>query len=147
MGNARQAAMTARFRHVTAMLLCLGGMGFCARPMKAQEPTRETRVKAENLTRVLSFVQWPSNWMGEGNGAFHMCVLGDYWLVYALAEETRTTTVSGRKIEVKRAQKEQELKGCQMVFVSRTEAKRYEKILEETKGTSALTVGETDGFL
>ena len=106
-----------------------------------------THRRAVALASVLSFVQWPEDRAGEEGRAFQLCVDGDSWLTYALAEETRTSTVRGRKIEVRSAQKEQELKSCQMVFVSQTQEKRYARILEEMKGTSALTAGETAGFV
>lgn len=50
-------------------------------------------------------------------------------------------------MEVRWMHKELELKGCQIIFVSRSEERRYGKILESAKGTNAPTVGETDGFL
>lgn len=147
MGNPKQAVVRRQLRQLAGVLLCLWGMGLCASQMNGQETSNPTRVKAVNLTRVLSFVKWPGDWMSNEESTFHICVVGDYWLVYALTEETRTAVVSGRKIKVRRIQKEQELRSCQMVFVSGTEEKKYGRILEVLKGRSALTVGETDGFL
>ena len=55
--------------------------------------------------------------------------------------------VSGRKIELRWVHKEQELDGCEVIFFSRSEEKRYGKILQGLKGKSVLTIGESEGFL
>ena len=145
MEKARQAAMRRALRRLA--LVCLWGTSFSAGQAGGKALSEATHRKAVALARVLSFVQWPENQAGDGEGMFRLCVDGDSWLAYALAAETRTSTVSGRKIEVKFVQKEQELKSCQMLFVSHTKEQRYTWILEEMKGTSALTVGETTGFV
>lgn len=106
-----------------------------------------TRRKAATLTMLLNFVQWPDNQAGDGVESFRLCVVGDDLLAYALAHDTRAATLGGRKIEVKTVQKEQELKGCQAVFLSQTLASKYARLLERMKGTSALTVGETSEFV
>lgn len=43
--------------------------------------------------------------------------------------------------------KDQELRDCHIAFVSRSEAKRYAKLLQALEGATVLTVGETEGFL
>lgn len=43
--------------------------------------------------------------------------------------------------------KEQELRSCQILFVSHSEAGRYARILKTLQGASVLTVGETEDFL
>ena len=43
--------------------------------------------------------------------------------------------------------KDQELRDCHIAFVSRSESKRYAKLLQALEGTGVLTVGETEEFL
>lgn len=50
-------------------------------------------------------------------------------------------------MEVKWARKEQELTGCQLLFVSRSAANRYGKVLEAVKNSATLTIGEDPEFL
>ena len=43
---------------------------------------------------------------------------------------------------MKWVRKEQDLVGCQLLFVSRSAGKRYDKILEAVKNSITLTIGE-----
>jgi hypothetical protein len=43
--------------------------------------------------------------------------------------------------------KDEELRTCHIAFVSRSESKRYAKLLQILEGAGVLTVGETDDFL
>ena len=56
-------------------------------------------------------------------------------------------TVHSRRIEIRWVRKEQELHSCQILFVSRSEQKRYSRVLDVVRGQSVLTVGETPEFL
>lgn len=50
-------------------------------------------------------------------------------------------------MEVKWVRKEQDLSGCNLLFVSRSAAKRYDKVLEAVKNSVTITVGEEPEFL
>jgi hypothetical protein len=63
------------------------------------------------------------------------------------AEATRGTSIRRRRVEVRRARKEKDLRACHILFVSRSEGKRYGSIRKSIQGTNVLTVGETSGFL
>lgn len=54
--------------------------------------------------------------------------------------------MSGRAVIVKKLREGQDLRGCQILFVSFSQEKRMTQILESTRGSSVLTVGETNGF-
>jgi hypothetical protein len=107
----------------------------------------ETRLKAIYLRKILNFVQWPARAIPAKNKAFQFCVEGDHLLGFALAQELRTITIDDRMVEVRWASKEQDLKGCQALFVGASEEKRFAKVPESVKGASVLTLGEADGFL
>jgi hypothetical protein len=50
-------------------------------------------------------------------------------------------------MEVKWARKEQDLPACQILFVSHSAARRYDKALDAVKNSVTLTVGEDTNFL
>jgi len=50
-------------------------------------------------------------------------------------------------VEVRWARKEQDLRACHILFVSRSEGKRYGSIFKSIQGANVLTVGETSDFL
>jgi hypothetical protein len=147
MENTRKVATQRAFWRLTMALLCLWGDFFCACRTSGQGLPESTLKKATTLKLMLSFVQWPEKQPRDEEGTFQLCVVGDQWLGYALTQETRAASVGGRKIEVKSIESGQDLQGCQVVFVSMSQERRHRKILGQMKGSSALTVGETSGFV
>ena len=113
----------------------------------SQALSQEYQLKAMYLRKIPSFVEWPPSAANSSKGAFQLCTLGDYPFGTRLAWEVGSVSVGGRRIELRWAHKEQELDGCEVIFFSRSEAKRYGKILEGLKGKSVLTIGESEDFL
>jgi hypothetical protein len=107
----------------------------------------EYRAKATFLAAFPNFVEWPSDAFPSQQAPLLLCVFGDFSFGTSLAERTRGTLIHGRRVEVRWARKEQDLRTCQILFVSRSEAKRYERIFKAVEGASVLTVGETPDFL
>lgn len=93
------------------------------------------------------FVEWPPEAAASLPRPFALCVYGDFVFGTTLAEMTRATNVHGSRVEVKWVRKEADLRACDLVFVSRSEEKRYARILQNLWGASILTVGETPSFL
>lgn len=109
--------------------------------------TAEYVSKATFLSNFPAFVEWPNETFSSPSAPFLICVYGDFSFGTSLAELTRSTKVNERKIGVRWIHKEQELRTCQLLFVSKSEEKKYAKILENVQGASVLTVGETPAFL
>jgi hypothetical protein len=132
-------------------LLCLRlalSLLLVSRPLPAQNPTTpEYRAKASYLAKFPSFVEWPEGALPPEGAPFLLCVFGEYRFGVALAEATRGATVHERRIETRWISKEQELRACQVLFVSRSEQKKYGRVLEAVSGQMVLTVGETPEFL
>jgi len=63
------------------------------------------------------------------------CLHGDFSFATSLAELTRTSILNGHRMEVKWARKEQDLAACQILFVSRSAAKHYDKALDAVKNS------------
>lgn len=105
------------------------------------------RAKANFLVAFPNFVEWPAGAFSSDNAPLAICVFGDFSFGTSLAEAGRAASVQGRRVEVRWTRKEQDLRSCQIVFVSHSEAGHYAKILGPLQGTSILTVGETDDFL
>jgi YfiR/HmsC-like len=117
-------------------------------PLPAQNfTTPEYRAKASYLAKFPRFVEWPEGALPTRGAPFQLCVFGEYPFGVALAELTRGATVHERRIETRWISKEQELRACQVLFVSRSEQKRYSRLLEAVSGQMVLTVGETPEFL
>ena len=137
-------------KHVLQAAACLAVLiGPGAPGTVAQSQQREYEAKANFLVVAPGFVVWPPESFAGPKETLQLCVYGDFQFGIGLAERTQTATVNGRRMGIKRIRKErmQELAGCQMLFVSRSEAKRYDKVLEAVKQSVTLTVGEDGDFL
>lgn len=121
---------------------------FASVPLPAQNSsTLEYRAKANYLANFPSFVEWPPEALPSAKAPFLVCVFGEFPFGTSLAEITRGAAVQGRRIEVRWIRKPQELSACQILFVSRSEQKRYNQALDAVRGRTVLTVGETPEFL
>jgi hypothetical protein len=107
----------------------------------------EYRNKASFLATFPSFIDWPGDAFPAAGTPFLVCVVGDFRFGTYLAEVTRSTAPHGRRVEVRWVHKDQELRSCHILFISRSESKRYAKVLQLVQGADVLTVGETPDFL
>jgi len=107
----------------------------------------EYRAKAHYLANFPSFVEWPPEAWQSGKASFLVCVFGEFSFGTSLAEITRGTMVHDRRIEIRWIRKPQELSACQILFVSRSEQKRYNQALDAVRDRMVLSVGETPEFL
>jgi YfiR/HmsC-like len=109
--------------------------------------TAEYRNKANFLATFPSFIDWPGDAFEKAGSPFVMCVVGYFQFGTSLAEMTRSASAHGRRVEVRWVHKDQELRLCHLLFVSRSQSKRYAKVLQAVQGVDVLTVGETPDFL
>lgn len=107
----------------------------------------EYRKKANYLSHFPSFVEWPEDAWPSRDAPFLICVFGNYGFGTSLAELTRGERVRERRIEIRWKRNLDELRSCQVLFVSGSEQNRYEQVLEVVRGGRVLTVGETPEFL
>jgi YfiR/HmsC-like len=105
----------------------------------------EYHAMANYMANFPSFVEWPAEALPSGKVPLLVCALGDYSFGTSLAESTRRVSV--HRLEIRRVHKSQELSACQILFVSRSEQKRYNQALDAVRGRTILTVGETPEFL
>jgi hypothetical protein len=112
-----------------------------------EERLNEYQAKASFLAAFPKFVEWPPDAFSAEQSPLLLCVFGDFSFGTSLAEATRGTSIRGRHVEVRWARKEQDLRACHILFVSRSEGKRYGSIFKSIQGANVLTVGETSDFL
>ena len=114
----------------------------------AQQTTvSEYREKANFLAAFPKFVEWPAGAFPSAEAPLLICIFGNFSFGTSLAELTRGALIRGRQVEIRWVRNEQELRTCHILFVSRSEGKRYAKIFKAILGASVLTVGETPDFM
>jgi hypothetical protein len=130
-------------RVALALVLASGSL-----PLRAQNGIpAEYLAKANYLANFPSFVEWPPQSLPAGHAPFLVCVFGDFSFGTSLAESTRAAQFQERHVEVRWVRKPQDLLFCQIVFVSRSERKGYNRALDVVRGRMILTIGETPDFL
>jgi hypothetical protein len=121
-------------------LALISAGGFVTR---AQAQSLEERsAKAAFMLKLVNFVQWPS----EAGHDLVIGFIGADATGDALERLAMGKSVNGRGIVVRRLGVDGDLKACQVIFVGASERKNLPLVLERLRGTSALTVGESDGF-
>jgi hypothetical protein len=107
----------------------------------------EYQSKAAFLSQFPNFIEWPDGVFSGPQSPFAICVFGNFSFGTTLAEATRSEMFHGRRLEVRWIRKIPEVRKCQILFVSRSEATRYVQVLAAVANERVLTVGETADFL
>jgi len=138
------SARRRRALHVLWLLL-LGA--FSAATAQAQEGTsKEYQVKAAFLYNFVQFVKWPQGAFSSPTSPLCIGVLGDDPFNGALEDIIRGESVDGHKLVVKHASSLDDLRDCQLIFVTRSEESHVGQILGTTAPRPILTVSEIEHF-
>lgn len=111
----------------------------------AMAPT-EYQVKAAFLYNFAKFVEWPPGTFHDAAEPFTVGVLGQDPFGAELELIFKTNTVGGRRVVVKRAGGLEQLRHCQIVFVSASEKRRLPLIFKSFDHAGVLTIGDAEGF-
>ena len=122
-----------------------GGGG--AMPASAQTPApTEYQLKAVFLFNFAQFVEWPTNTFANAQSPIVIGVLGDDPFGDYLDALVRGEKVNHRTLVIKRYARVEEIKSCQILFISGSERERFDSHFEKLRGRSILTVGDSEGF-
>ena len=119
-----------------------------AAPGHAQtSPLSEYQLKAAFLYNFAKFIEWPLDAFAEDKSPFIIGILGDDPFGSHLE-----TTVAGKKINthpitIQSFREVTDATNCHILFISTSEKKRFPEIMEKLRGTTVLTVGETERFI
>ncbi len=118
-------------------------IGFSAR---ADGPVNEYQVKAAFLFNFAKFVEWPDKAFANAKSPIYIGVLGDDPFGGTLDQIVEGETVQERKLIIKRSRQVEDLKGCHLLFISKSEKARIAQILTAVDDASVVTVSEVEGF-
>ena len=125
---------------VSALLMYIGSG-------RAQDVARsEYHLKAAFLFNFAKFIEWPPQAYANTDSPLVIGVLGDNPFGTALEETIRNKVIDGRTVVVKPIPSLSAATNCQILFISTSEKHRLKEILDSLRGSSVLTVGETDHF-
>ena len=127
-----------------ATLLALLGAG----PLNSspQEISREYQIKAAFLFNFAQFVEWPATAFPNLSTPICIGILGTDPFGAALDETVQGETIHSRPLVVTRSKQVEDLKSCQLVFISESERERVGDVLAALDLQSVLTVSDIDRF-
>jgi hypothetical protein len=106
----------------------------------------EYPVKFAFLFNFAKFVEWPADSWNSPDAPLLICVVGHDPFSPDLEGELRTRKAWGHPVQVLKPTPAETLSACHMVFIPATEKDQAGRIVRSLTGSSALTVGESDGF-
>jgi YfiR/HmsC-like len=106
----------------------------------------EYQLKAAFLFNFAKFVDWPPDSFANPQAPFLICIVGSDPFGQAIDSTLRGQSIRGRAVAVQRVQDASHLRHCQMAFVSSSDRRHLQEILQNVRGASVLLVGESPGF-
>lgn len=131
-----------RFWFVLAVCLAFGGLSAAAQ----SEISKAYQIKAVFLFNFSQFVNWPANPASDAQAPFTIGILGDNPFGDYLEATVRGEKVNGHDLVVQHFQRVEDVKNCEILFVSQSESHHFKDDLAALHGRNILTVGDADGF-
>jgi YfiR/HmsC-like len=104
----------------------------------------EYRVKAAVVYNIARFVEWPSSaFAGQGSPVV-VCVIGADPFGDVLEDTLKGRTVTGRPVTIKRLPDAAD--GCHVVFITHSEQRRLDDLIDRLAATYSLTVSDIERF-
>lgn len=108
-------------------------------------PPGEYQVKAAFLYTILKFVEWPDSVAAGAPPPLCVAILGQDPFGDDL-EAVRGKSAKGRTVVIKRYRRAEDVKDCDLLFISSSERGRLARILKQLQGSPILTVADQEGF-
>ena len=142
--SSRQTCISAREFGLLCFALLVSAL---PQPAFAQSAADEYQVKAAFLFHFAQFVDWPASALINSDPSLKLCIFDDEPRRQVLQSTIDGKTLGARVFHVRLISQVEEIQGCNILFLSRDQARRQTAILRSLRGTSVLTVGETPNFL
>lgn len=137
----RPAATRAVVAFITGVWLALGGR-LGAQAVHASE----AQVKAVFLLNFAQFVDWPPATAADSQAPLIIGILGDDPFNGFLDEAVRGERLHARPLVVRRYRRLEDVKACDILFISESEDERVDEILAALKNRPILTVSDAANF-
>jgi hypothetical protein len=129
---------------IWSCLLALISLSTLSTAVQAQ--SNEYQVKAAFLYNFAKFIDWPTEVFGDSNAPLVIGVVGDDPFGGALDQAINGKSIGGHALTVRRLRWGQDLRSCQILYISSSERKHLSQIIQSLRGASVLTVSDMDQF-
>ena len=126
-----------------ALLVALAALAAAPAAARQQVDSSPEAVKAAFLFNFAKFTNWPAF---EPGAPLELCVVGDNRVATALADTVRGHQVGDRLVRVREMGSDGPLQSCHMLFVSKSETRSAQGVLDGLKTLPVLTVSDDRGF-
>jgi len=136
------------FRIIFAVLLCFQTLvpAGSPSPLHAEPlPFREYQVKAAFIYTIAKFVEWPTGGSGASGQSLTIGIVGQDSFGDNL-DAIKGKTVKGRPIAVRHFRRNEDIRGCDVVFISISEKRSLSHILKQLQNAPVLTIADHEGF-
>lgn len=114
---------------------------------RSQSTAGEYQIKAAFLFHFAQLVEWPAGALNNGSQTLSLCIFDDDPHGQELQSTIEGKIVGTRTLHLRQLDTAQEIQGCNILFLSRDEARRQTATLKSLHGQPILTVGESPTFL
>ena len=134
---------------IAAVALCVGLLAL-ASPIRAQSTdgsgSSEYLIKAGFIYNFAKLMEWPAPAFPQPTSPIVIGVLGTDPFQGMLDDVLRGKQVNGREFVVKHLKWGDDLRSCNILFVSSSERPHFDELFHLIKGLPILTIGDTPGF-
>ncbi len=130
----------------TGALLCLICVAIalpCTVRAEQAQP-EEYEIKAAFVYNMLQFVEWPVGELSKHDN-MTVCIFGKNPFGTSL-DSIESKKVWERTLLLRKISQPQQIRQCQIIFISSSETKLLPFVLNTIKGLPILTIGDTEGF-
>ncbi len=127
-------------------LACLGLAGGWAAGQDKSASVSEYELKAAFIYNFTQFTDWPPGAFSSTTAPLVIGIVGDDPFGKTMDDLVRGEVVRKHPLVLKRLRVDEELRGCHLLFISRSEKERLPALLNQLKGSPVLTLSDVDGF-
>lgn len=112
------------------------------------QTAKEYEIKSVLLEKISRFITWPENSnTDDSSSSFVIGVLGKNPFELTLERIFSTYPIQGKQVKIKYYSTLQEIKSCNILFISGSERARINEITNYFNTKPVLLVGDTKGFI
>ena len=107
----------------------------------------EYKVKAAYLYSFTKFVEWPAAAFASPSDPIRLCILNNKPFETELNQIAGNRQIAGHPVVVSLVHDGKESRGCHELFIGSSQSQDAMQVIDSLRGTSVLTVGETEDFV
>ncbi len=107
----------------------------------------ENKVKAVFLYNFTNFIEWPQSAFRSPDASFVIGFYGEEIFGNYLRETVSGETVSKHRIMIRRIREKDDIEGCHMIFIDKSDAGNAHHVVQLVRDLPVLTVSDAEDFV